>query len=172
MTKSHSYVLDANAFIQPHRRFYPFDLCPGYWRALQWHRTRSGVCSIDRVGDELLDGEDKLSDWVKSDLPKAFFETTADLEVVGWYRKLAEWVNAEPQFLDQAREEFATAADGWIVAFAKAREAIVVTLEVFDPNIRKRVPIPNLCRAFDVEPITPFEMLRRLKVEFSWRPPK
>ena len=122
--------------------------------------------------EELERGEDKLFNWVKANLPKTFFVSTSDLEIVSWYRKLAEWIQAEPQFLPRAAEEFASAADGWLVAFAKARGGIVVTLEEFDPLIKKRVPIPNLCRAFDVDHITPFEMLRRLKIELNWRPPK
>lgn len=164
-------VLDANAFIQPHRRFYPFDFCPAYWDVLRWHHKQSGVCSIDRVREELERGEDGLLDWVKK-LPKSFFISTAELEIVGWYRRLAEWVQAEPQFLARAADEFAAAADGWLVAFAKANTGTVVTLEEFDPLIKKRVPIPNLCQAFDVEYITPFEMLRRLDVKFKWRPSK
>lgn len=166
------FVLDANAFIQAHRRFYAFNICPGYWQALKWHHKQSGVGSVDRVREELERGEDKLFKWAKDDLPKTFFASTADLEIVSWYRKLAEWIHAEAQFLPRAEEEFATAADGWLVAFAKARGGIVVTLEEFDPLIKKSVPIPNLCEAFDVEYVSPFEMLRRLKVELSWRPPK
>jgi len=58
-----------------------------------------------------------------------------------------------------------------LAAYAKASGGVVVTLEEFDPVIRKRVPLPNVCRAFDVEPITPFEMLRRLNVQLSWQAP-
>ncbi len=110
--------------------------------------------------------------WAKGKLPKGFWHPTAELDVANAYRQLAEWVHAEPQFLPRAADEFAAAADGWLVAFAKARDATVVTLEEFDPVIKKKVPIPNLCRAFDVEFITPFEMLRRLDVKLTWRPPK
>jgi len=99
MKEDVSLVLDANAFIQAHRRFYAFDFCPGYWQALKWHHKHSGVCSIDRVREELEHGEDKLFNWVKANLPKTFFVSTSDLEIVSWYRKLAEWIQAEPQFL-------------------------------------------------------------------------
>jgi len=172
MTKNHSYVLDANAFIQPHRRFYPFDICLGYWQALRWHHKPSRVLSIDRVREELERGEDELFEWVEINLPKTFFASSAELDVVSWYRKLVEWVNAEEQFLDRAKQEFATAADGWLVAYAKARNGTVVTFEEFDPNVHKRVPIPNLCQAFDVPYISLFEMLRRLGVRFTWKAKK
>src|SRR6266571_3849582 len=96
----------------------------------------------------------RRSYWMQMPLSKriaASTRSTSVLEIVSWYRKLAEWIQAEPQFLPRAAEEFASAADGWLVAFAKARGGIVVTLEEFDPLIKKHVPIPNLCQAFDVE---------------------
>ena len=67
--------------------------------------------------------------------------------------------------LDQALLHVAL-ADGWLAAYAKTHDCAVVTLEDFDPVIRKKVPLPNVCRAFDVEPITPFEMLRRERARF------
>jgi hypothetical protein len=170
MSADRDFVLDANTFIQPHRRFYPSDVCPGYWEALKWHNKDRRICSIDRVRNELEAGGDDLWDWAKR-LPKGFFEATDDLEVVHWYRQLAQWVRAEPQFSPRAETDFASGADGWLVAFAKARSRVVVTLEEFDPVVRKRVPIPNLCKAFDVEYVNISEMLRELCVEFMWRPP-
>jgi hypothetical protein len=47
----------------------------------------------------------------------------------------------------------------------------VVTLEEYSPDAQKRVPLPNVCRAFDLEWITPFEMLRRLGVRLDWEGP-
>ena len=73
--------------------------------------------------------------------------------------------------LTPAKDQFQQVADGWLAAYAKANGYVVVTLEEFDPMIRKKVPLPNLCRAFDLECITPFEMLRRLIVQLSWQPP-
>jgi len=77
------------------------------------------------------------------------------------------WVQAQDQFSDAAKAKFANDPDGWIVAYAKAKEHIVVTPEVLDPNIRRKVPIPNVCDAFGVTYVDTFEMLRQLGVRFS-----
>ena len=53
------YLLDANVFIQAKRRFYPFDVCPGYWEALCWHREQGTVMSLDKVANELERGGGK-----------------------------------------------------------------------------------------------------------------
>ena len=34
------YLLDANVYIQAHRRYYDFDICPGYWDCLFFHLKR------------------------------------------------------------------------------------------------------------------------------------
>ena len=87
---------------------------------------------------------------------------------------MVAWVQAQPQFKPAAKEEFAheEEADGWVAAYANATEGgVVVTLETFNADVQKRVPLPNVCRAFDIECITPFEMLRRLEVELDWEEP-
>jgi len=159
-----NYVLDANAFIQAKRRFYGLDFCPGYWQALVWYQRRERLCSIDRVRDELLRGGDDLSEWVRDQFGNAAFAATSTSEVADVFRQMLEWVMAQAQFLDPAKDGFQHVADGWLAAFAKAEE--------FDPVARKKVPLPNVCRAFDVEVITPFEMLRRLNVKLKWQPPE
>ena len=47
----------------------------------------------------------------------------------------------------------------------------MVTLEEYDPLRRNRVLLVNVCRAFGVETITPFEMMRKLGVKLDWKAP-
>lgn len=169
-TTPEKYLLDANAFIQAKRRFYGLDFCPGYWRTLIWHQQQGRVCSVDRVQDELLRGGDDLSQWVEQQFGTAAFADTTTPTVVGAYAQMLAWVMAQSQFHDSAKAEFQQVADGWLAAFAKANGYVVVTLEEHNPDVRKKVPLPNVCRAFDVETITPFEMLRRLNVQLGWQP--
>jgi hypothetical protein len=49
-----------------------------------------------------------------------------------------------------AKAEFAAAADGWVIAFAQVNRLIVVTQEVYAPDVQKKVPIPNVCLEFNV----------------------
>ena len=35
-----NYLLDANVFMEAHRRYYAFDLCPGFWECLLHHHRR------------------------------------------------------------------------------------------------------------------------------------
>lgn len=55
------FVLDTNVFIEANRRYYPFDICPGFWRALILQHEEKNLRSIDRVENEIQEGKDDLS---------------------------------------------------------------------------------------------------------------
>jgi uncharacterized protein DUF4411 len=163
------FVLDADVFIQAHRAYYAFDVCPGYWKALLAHHDGARLCSIDRIRQELLAGKDGLADWVTDTVPQTFFANTDDPAITSWFAQMMTWVQSRPQFSAAAKAEFATKADGWLAAYAKAFGSTVVTLETANPNIQRRVPIPNLCDAFGVEYTNTFDMPRALAARFEWR---
>jgi hypothetical protein len=53
------------------------------------------------------------------------------------------------------------------VAYAKVKGCFVVTHETLAPDAKRKVPIPNVCRAFNVPFVDTFEMLRTLGVRFA-----
>jgi len=110
MNMNRTYVLDANVFIEAKRRYYGFDLCPGFWDCLQHHSKSRLLLSIDRVKNE-LGGEDELSDWIKRTAPD-IFESTKTANVVQCYDEIINWIDTENQFQAAAIEEFAGIADG------------------------------------------------------------
>jgi hypothetical protein len=110
-----------------------------------------------------------LSDWVKENVPETFFKGTAGKSVVDAFRDMVKWVQNEPQFNPEAKNEFASVADGWVIAYARAHGMIVVTHEEYAPHVKRKVPMPNVCIEFDLEYCNTFEMLRDLKVQFVLR---
>lgn len=162
------YLLDTNVFVEAHRRYYALDLCPGFWDCLAHHCQTPRLLSIDRVKDEITGG-DALAVWAEQ-APHALFVSTAQQAVVSRYAEVMTWVHENPQFRPEAKAEFARGADGWVIAYAEVHGLTLVTHEAFDPNARKRVPIPNVCRQFGVPTEDTFAMLRRLEVQFGWAP--
>ena len=55
-----TFVLDANIFIEAHRRYYGLDFCPGFWESLAHFAGQGRLLSIDRVYRELEKGRDAL----------------------------------------------------------------------------------------------------------------
>ncbi len=158
------YALDANVFIEAHKHYYASDICPGFWSALIRQHDASRVCSIDRVKTELKN--EYLKAWVSKTAPKTLFKGTADKDVVDVFGLLVKWVQNEDQFTLAAKAEFASVADGWLIAFAKVNDWVVVTHEEYAPKVKKNVPIPNVCIEFDVDYCNTFKMLRNLKEQF------
>lgn len=167
------FVLDANVFITAHRNYYPFDLCPGFWECLIRHFLGGKLLSIDKVRDELLDTSksedeepDALYSWAK-DSPEGLFASSSDQAVVNAFGDVIAWVRHHPQFSRGAKDDFARKADGWLVAYAKAFDLTIVTQEVSNPDIKSRVPIPNVCNHFNVDYLNTFDMLRQLDIRFE-----
>jgi hypothetical protein len=166
-----SYALDANVFIEAARRYYAFNICPGYWQSLIHQHTQRQIFSIDRVKDEMAGKGDDLARWVVDQVPVACFESSDTAEIAAAYAELIAWVNAREQFSAAAMAEFAGEPDAWLIAYAKATEKTIVTQEAFIPEIQRRVPIPNVCRAFDVPYLDTFEMLKALGLAYHWNAP-
>ena len=101
------------------------------------------IVSIDRVKNELVDFDDELKTWTLTTMPDGcFFETDTE-PVLDVYREAITWVMAQPQFTDAAKAEFADTGntDAWLIAFAKAVGATIVTHEKSNPHVQRKVPV-------------------------------
>ena len=170
MSLSSTYALDSSVFIEAKRRYYAFDLCPGFWEALLWHQAHGRVCSVDRVKAEIERGHDDLWEWISVMMPEACFAAVDTIDVGNAYVGVMTWVQGQAQFQPEAKDRFAASADGWLVAYAKATGAVVVTQERPRPGVQNRVPIPNVCEASGVSFVDTFDMLRALATRFIWQP--
>ena len=113
------FILDANIFIEAHKRYYGLDLCPGFWECLIHHFHSKRLKSIDHVRSELVGYGDELSDWV-GNAPGELFVSSLESQVTEAYREVMSWVYRNQQFSDAAKNEFSRGADGWLAAYAKA----------------------------------------------------
>lgn len=164
--KPPAFVLDANVFIQAAREYYAFDLAPAFWDNLVDRANNGQVLSIDYVKKELERLNDELSVWAERKFGSAFASTNQQ-DVLECYAKIINWVQAQKQFLNYAISDFAKGADGWLIAYAMAKDCIVVTHEVLAIYAKKRVKIPNVCQAFNVSCMNTFEMLRILGMRWA-----
>jgi len=160
------YVLDTNVFIEASRRYYAFDIAPAFWDTLVECAQKGHIVTIDKVKQEIERGNDTLKQWMKN-IFYQWCKSTSESGVTDAYSDIMKWVIAQNQFLPEAKYKFANGADGWLIAYAIAKNLIVVTHEEFDSNIKKQVPIPNVCRAFNVPYTDTFQMLRNLGVKFD-----
>ena len=162
------YVLDTNVFIGAHRTYYSPDFCPGFWDCIPQYFDSGRLISIDRVFAEITKPSE-LVQWARN-TPNGLFDSTGDQLVVNAFARVMTWVQGNTQFEYAAKNNFAGKADGWLVAYAQTHNLEVVTHELFQPEAKGRVPLPNVCQEFNVPYLNTFEMLRRLGVRFDLRP--
>ena len=165
MPDTRKYILDANIFIEAKRRYYAFDLCPGFWDSLLHHCREGNLESIDRVKKELSEGDD-LNEWKKQ--ASGLFASTDSAIVLNAYGDIIQWAQTQGRFTDAAKSEFAGGVDAWVIAYAKANNNVVVTHEISAPKSKKGVKIPDACKQFSVQYVNTFDMLRKLKIVFNW----
>ena len=161
------YVLDSNVFIEASRRYYSFDFAKPFWASLCNQGKQGIICSIDKVYDELKNGNDALKEWAIQDF-HSYFQSTQQADVLSAYARIVQWAQAQPQFVQRAKDIFMEDknADTWVLAFALAKGVKVVTHEVFSAEAQKRIPIPNVCRAFSIDCCDTFALLKELKFRF------
>ncbi len=159
-----TYVLDTNTFIEAKNRYYQMKVCPGYWDWLLVRCSSSDICSIDKIAHELSKGRDDLATWA-ADHPELFHATT-DAGTQGHFGTVANHVATLTHLNAGAIPDFLSGADPWLIAKAMHTGATVVTHEVYQPAIRRKVSIPNVCAHFSVPWMNTFELLSTLHAEF------
>jgi hypothetical protein len=170
MSSASIYILDANVFIEAARRYYALDIAPGFWEALIAMANNGRIISIDKVKDELDRGNDALKDWA-NEIFYQWFISTDQGDVTVAYRRVMEWARSQTHYTGTAQAEFASSTDGWLIAYALAKGNIVVTHEVYNATIRKKIKIPNVCEGIGVQYTDTFRMMRDLKVQLKAGPP-
>jgi hypothetical protein len=159
------YLLDSNVFIQAKNRHYDFDFCPAFWDWLLLENEKRNVFSIDKVKDEIITGDDELTNWVKNNTSDQFFLPT-NIQTTAEFPAISNWTIGGG-YEQSATNEFMSVADYYLIAQAKQRKAIVVTHEV-PSNSLKKIKIPNACIGLKVSFVTPFVMLKQLHAISSW----
>ncbi|MDR0499823.1 MAG: DUF4411 family protein [Coriobacteriales bacterium] len=166
------YVLDSNIFITPHKTYYRFAFCPGYWDFIRLQFENKNTISIRKVHDEITHNEDKLSDWLKSELNKSLFiDTLKDNKVQTKYEEISSWVLNHVQYTDTAKRVFLAVeeADPWLCAHAAVYGETVVTNETSKPFSKSKISLVDVLDAFGVSHIGIFEYLEAQQAKFVFK---
>jgi hypothetical protein len=165
MTSTRIYLLDANVLMTAARFYYAFDLLPNFWSVLNSLAQNGSICSIDRVHEEINKGNDELVSWVNGTFLDYFFKTDTPV-VMQAYADIIRWSQGQRHYNQAVLEAFARYdhGDTWLVAYAKAHQVAIVTLESANPATKKKIPLPIVCEAFGVPWINTFDMLRESQI--------
>ncbi len=164
------FIVDSNFFIQAHRSIYPLDVFQSFWLKVKNLSENGTIVSIDKVKKEIFDNashQDELKLWCGSNLPTDFFFDTAS--VLNNYISIVSWANSmTDHYTPNAIQEFfeTDLADPWLIAFAMSNNWTIVTYEKSEPNIKRKIKIPEVCNHFNVRYINTIQMFRELNENF------
>jgi len=160
------YILDTNVFIQAKNFYYGFDIVPAFWDWLDKEFENGNILSIKPVYDELVAGKDELAEWAKDRKDSGWFIYVDDVDTQIKFAEISRWT-VQSDFKEPAKKEFLKIADPLLVAKAFSIDATVVTHEsLYDPKIKKKIKIPNVCEEFKVAYMSTFELMRKLGARF------
>ena len=157
-----AYLLDTDVFIAAKNLHYGFDFCPAFWDWLILKHQEGVVFSVEKVGDELLAVEDRLSEWVQEQ-GASFFRSSTDADFPSLDR-LKRWVEGHG-YRPTAIDTFLQSGDYYLVGQAHTGGHTVVTQEKPAATPR-RVKIPDACMGIGVKCINTFQMLRMEQARF------
>jgi len=125
------------------------------------------LASIDKVYEEINQGNDALKNWINDNFIKYFLKTKEEL-IIQKYAELMQWAEKQNKhYRRNAIDDFMKEenADPWLIAFANSIRGnyIVVTFEKYNQNQRNKIPIPNVCKVFNINYCDLFQMLKDLK---------
>ncbi|MCI0521497.1 MAG: DUF4411 family protein [Chloroflexi bacterium] len=167
INKPMQYCLDTNVYIEAHRRYYAFDIAPGFWEGLTRLAEQEVACSPILVYDEMIASGDDLARWAR--IRKDILFLQPDEATQDAFREIADLAKGgyEPQHV----QKFLSGADPWVIAQAKAHQLIVVTQEALKNEVQSnqgtvsgKIQIPNMCKRVQVSYQDTFAMLREQEI--------
>src|SRR5262249_38724898 len=129
-----------------------------FWTWIEQQHRAGRVYTVQRVADEVLAGGDELADWMTAQ--PASFRLPARPDNQPALQTVSQWA-AGAGYHQAAVATFLQAGDYYLVAQALSHGFTVVIQEAPDPVVsKKRIKIPDACKAVGVSWPTPFAMLR------------
>lgn len=144
-----AYIFDTNIFIRSKNEM-PMDIWPTFWARFGEMVNSGLIFTSVKVMDEIDKGKDELTEWLKTNAPRSFFQPL-DADVMNQYTVTQNWARSNPLYNQQALNTFANVADAYLVATAAAKQMTLVTYESSSPYSKRRVMIPDACNALGVQ---------------------
>ena len=162
------FLIDTNALLTPHLMYYPFDLAPSFWEQLEEKLKDGSVVLLDMVKNEITEGHDELSNWMKS-LQGINIIDHRTPEIIEKYSRVLGAVQSNTCYKQSALAEWSreSVADPWLIATAAVRKLTIVTFEkknggLSPKNPSKNAKIPDVAIGFGVSVCDLYYMMRSL----------
>ena len=159
------YLLDANVLIDANRDYYPIARVTEFWAWLLHKAALERIAVPLEIYEELTDGSDALSDWMKDHRKALVLQESAREELVAEVTSMGYADDLDDEEIEKLGR------DPFLIAYAYADKArrCVVTSEASRPKRdRANRHIPDVGRSLDVSCCNTFQLLRELNFSTQW----
>ena len=164
------FLIDSNSIITPFNSYYSFDISVKFWEQLKTKINDGSIIILDLVRDEILKGEDDLSNWFNN-LEISTCISHKEQDIIAKYAEILQFIQQNPSYQESALREWAQEhiADAWLIATASVYNYTLITFErrqnVNPMNPSKMAKIPNIAELFNVNVNNLFYMMRKLDIK-------
>ena len=168
------FLIDSNSLITPAKQYYKFEIAPKFWEQIASKLAHGDIVILDSVKNELLRGNDELSEWVKNLNIRTYIKHN-DIQILRKYSDVLISIKNNKCYKPEALQEWAQAsvADPWLVATAATFGYTIVTFETtagtgLSPNAPSKNPkIPDVAKIFNVKTANLYYMMSALGIRLS-----
>ncbi|TPW35219.1 DUF4411 family protein [Oecophyllibacter saccharovorans] len=163
-----TFLVDTCIFIESAKIHHPMDIFPSLWgKLLETAGDKWFTCKP--VANEIKDWGDDVFSWfdgLKKTHPEAILDHSPE-DIQKGFADITQGIVDNAHYKPFAKEKFLSGADPWLLAFGRARGYKIVTREtIIDPNIKKRIKIPNVCKDYNIDCLNLNEFLRYVSFKF------
>ncbi|MHC1772082.1 MAG: DUF4411 family protein [Flexilinea sp.] len=162
------YLIDSSVLITAKNTYYPMDRIPEFWEWLAY-LSANGVIKIPHeIYKELTDGDDDLSEWVKSHKKDLYInEEISNTEI---FEILQNCYGVDQNNLSETEvEKFR--GDPFIIAYAlhDKKNRVVITIENSATSKKgANRKIPDICSDLGIGCWNTYKMIRELDFKTNW----
>jgi len=165
-----TYLFDTNSLIESKKKFYAFDIAPGFWKQLESIMASRDVRIPEIVVEEISRQSDDLKDWIEG--IQYVKEATKNPEHIQNYSKVMNYISSCGYYNERAVSSWAQRelADPWLVAEAMSIGATIVSFERPNHDLGKgskqgKVHIPDVAIHFGVQICSLYDFMREFGIK-------
>lgn len=152
------FAIDA-CFLITLKNYYYMDVFESLWENLYSTFQNNKIVLLEEIKDEILSGEDDLSNWIKNNITNCYQLSNDDINLSRYL------INKYPKNVKLTKPN---ENDPFLIAFAKNNNLIVLTCEKRKDikNDEYIKTIPNIC---DKETVNCVNSIRDFLTQMNWK---
>ena len=158
------YLLDSSVFIEAEKRYYPKNLCPGFWDSVSRCFNDGFAMSLDQVQDEISKQDDHIELTLIELCGEDFFLDSGSAAIISEVARITVNLKDRNKYTQPTLMDMERGADLYLIAVCFLNNWTLVTEEKESPYPNQKTgqykaKIPAICQDFNIRCLRTTEFL-------------